>query len=186
MKSLRKMDELCHSLSIMQGRLFERSVEKLIPSYFFIKSFMLSEEARALDDLNLEKAGITEVEIFNSIKTKIDTTRGSLLPYPIMRFIGYFYRSASYIYNVSSKYLYEHIPVKSLISSYDALHSLPIEEAIKDMFSIHKIELKTKEEQFSEEYKKNSNRVGVAKREMNGFELSLEEFNSIPVEKFDN
>ena len=185
MKYSRKMDERCHSLSIMQGRLFERSVEFHIPSYFFIKSFMLSEEAMALDDLDLEKAGITEVEIFNSIKSKIDITRGCLLPYQLMRFIGYFYRSASYLYDVSSKYLYQHIPVKSLISSYDSLHSLPIEEAINDMLSIHKVDLKTKEELFSEEYKKTSNRIGIAKKEMNGFELTLEEFNSIPFEKFD-
>ena len=185
MKSLRKMDELCHSLSIMQGRLFERSVEHLIPSFFFIKSFMLSEEALAIDDLDLEKAGITEVEIFNSINTKIDTKRGILLPYPIIRYIGYFYRSASYLYNLKSKYLFEHIPVKSIISSYDALHSLPIEDAINDMFSIHKVDIKTKEEQFNEELKKQSNRIGIAKKEMDGFVLSLEDFNSIPIEKFD-
>ena len=179
------MDELCHSLAIMQGRLFERSVEFSVPSYFFIKSFMLSEEARAIDELNLEKAGITEVEIFNSVKQKIDTKRGNFLPYPIMRFIGYFYRVASYLYDISSKYLYEHIPVKSLISSYDALHSLSIEEAIKDVFSIFKIDVKTKEEQFNDEYRKASKRIGVAKKEMNGFELTLEDFNSIPIEKFD-
>lgn len=33
--------------------------------------------------------------------------------------------------------------------------------------------------------KKNSKRIGSAKNEMKGFSLSLEEFNSIPVEGFD-
>ena len=32
--------------------------------------------------------------------------------------------------------------------------------------------------------KKNSKRLGIAKKEMEGFELSLEEFNSIPVGDF--
>ena len=32
--------------------------------------------------------------------------------------------------------------------------------------------------------KKNSKRVGVAKKEMEGFDLDLQEFNSIPVEDF--
>ena len=32
--------------------------------------------------------------------------------------------------------------------------------------------------------KKNSKRVGIAKKEMEGFDLSLEDFNDIPVEDF--
>ena len=32
--------------------------------------------------------------------------------------------------------------------------------------------------------KKNTKRVGIAKKEMEGFDMSLEEFNSIPVEDF--
>ena len=32
--------------------------------------------------------------------------------------------------------------------------------------------------------KKNTNRVGAAKKEMEGFDISLEEFNSIPIDDF--
>ena len=32
--------------------------------------------------------------------------------------------------------------------------------------------------------KKNSKRIGAAKKEMEGFDLSLEEFNSIPIDDF--
>ena len=32
--------------------------------------------------------------------------------------------------------------------------------------------------------KKNSKRVGIAKKEMSGFDISLEEFNAIPIEDF--
>ena len=151
--SKRKMDKLCHNLSVMQANLFEKSVVKGLPSYFFIKSFMLSNEARELDELNLESAGITEVEIFYSINQNIKSRRGNLLPYPIMRFLGYFYRSAAYLYELSSKYLYEHIPPKIVVNSFDTLHSLPIEEAIKDVFEILNIEPLTKEELFKKLYR---------------------------------
>ena len=153
MNSLRKMDKLCHDLSLMQAKIFEKSIEKGIPSYFFIKSFLLSDQARDLDLLNLETPGLTEAEIINDIKQNIKTRRGLLLSYPIMHFLGYFYRSASYLYQVSSRFLFENIPVKSLIRSYDYLHSLPIEEAIKDVFEIHKIQIKTKEELFIDFYR---------------------------------
>ena len=32
--------------------------------------------------------------------------------------------------------------------------------------------------------KKNTNRVGAAKKDMEGFDISLEEFNSIPIDDF--
>ena len=153
MNFLRKMDELCHSLSISQARMFERSVEDGIPSHFFIKSFMLSNEVRQLDKLNLESVGITETEIYFSIKDKIKTTRGEVLPYPIMHFLGYFYRSAAYLSNLSSSYLLKNIPPRFLINNYKTLHSLSIEEAIKESFIVNKIEIKTNEERFIEIYK---------------------------------
>jgi hypothetical protein len=137
----------------MQANLFERSVEKGIPSYFFIKSFLLSDDARHIDELNLEVSGLSEIEIFSLISANIKSKRGNLLPYPIMRFLGYFYRSAAYLYDVTSKFLYENVPVKVVVSSYDYLHSLPIEEAIKDVFEILHINLLSKEELFIKLYK---------------------------------
>ena len=156
MNSLRKMDKLCHSLSTFQANIFEKSVEKGIASFFFIKSFMVSPLARELDDLNLESAGLTEIEIFEVVKSNIKIKRGKLIGYPIMRFLGYFYRSASYLYKLTSKFLYEKIPPKMLIESYDSLHALPIEEAIKDVFDILEINIESNEEIFIKLYKTNN------------------------------
>ena len=147
------MDNLCHSLSLMQANIFEKSVEKGVPSYFFIKSFLLSPLAREIDELNLGYAGLTEIEIFSSVEKSVKSRRGKLLPYPVMRFLGYFYRSASYLYDLSSKYLYENVPIKVLVSNFDTLHSLPIEEAIKDIFEILNIAPLTKEELFIKLYR---------------------------------
>lgn len=156
MNSLRKMDKLGHSLSTLQANIFEKSVEKGLPSFFFIKSFMVSDLARDLDELNLESAGLTEIEIFDVVKSNIKIKRGKLVSYPIMRFLGYFYRSASYLYKLSSKFLYKNIPPKILIESYDSLHALPIEEAIKDVFDILKINIESNEEIFIKLYKTNN------------------------------
>jgi len=154
MNYLRKMDELCHSLSLMQARIFERSVENGIPSYFFIKSFMLSSDASDLDNLYLEKAGITEQEIYANIASKITINRGIILPYNIIHFIGYFYRSAAYLLNVSSKFLLNNISPKFLVNNYPTLHSLKIEDAIKESVDANGIKLKSLEELFIEAYKK--------------------------------
>ena len=43
------MDELQLKLCDIQGRLFELSAKKKIPSAAFIKTFMTSETAKALD-----------------------------------------------------------------------------------------------------------------------------------------
>lgn len=153
MNFLRKMDDLGHSLASSQARMFERSVEDGIPSYFFIKSFMASYECSMLDELNLESAGINEVEIYDVVSKKVKIRRGEILSYPIMHFIGYFYRSASYLLDVSSKYLLENISPKILMSNYLTIHSLPIEEAVKEIFSICNIEIKSKEDIFFDIYK---------------------------------
>lgn len=149
----RKMDELCHSLALSQARIFERSIEDGIPSYFFIRSYMTSNEVRFVDELDLERSGLNELEIYESIKNRIKTRNGELLPYPVMHFIGYFYRSAAYLTKLNSKYLFENISPKYLLTNYETLHSLPIEEAIKEAIEIFKLETKSKEELFVEIYK---------------------------------
>lgn len=153
MNYLRGFDKLCHTLSLSQARIFERSVEDGIPSYTFIKSFMLSSSAKSLDELNLESAGLSELEIYNEIKDKIKTRRGNTLSYPVIHFIGYFYRSAVYMSGLSSKYIFNTISVKYLENNYLTLHSLSIVEAIKEAFDALKIEQEDKTKKFIELYK---------------------------------
>ena len=148
MNSLRRVDKLCHSISTTQANIFERSVEKGFSSFIFIKSFMLSDYAKNFDILNLESDGLTELEIICSLKKNIQTRNGIILSYPVMRFLGYFYRSASYLYNLSSKYLFKVMPPKKIVSSYETLHALPIEEAIKEMIELLNIKPETKEEKY--------------------------------------
>ena len=83
---------------------------------------------------------LSEVEIYNSIRVKIKSKRGQLLSYPVMHFIGYFYRVAVYLSGYSSKQIYERIPVNFLERNYLVLHSFAIEEAVREVFEILKIE----------------------------------------------
>lgn len=152
MSFLRKFDKVISNLAHSQAMIFERSVEDGVSSKMFIKCFMLSNEARKLDELSLEMAGLSEIEIFESIKKKIKTKRGHLLSYPMMHFIGYFYRSAVYLSGYSSKHIYEKIPVDFLIKNYKVLHSFAIEEAVRESFEILKIEKYDLYKRFKEIY----------------------------------
>ena len=152
MKFLRRVDGLSHSLSISQARMFEKSVSLGLPSKRFIRSFMLSEEASLMDDLKLNIAGLTENEIFDAVSNKITSKRGMLYTFSVMHFIGYFYRMASYLTGHSSKFLYQNIKPELLSRSYQTLHSLPIEEAIKEVFEITNIKVEDKFEYFKKIY----------------------------------
>lgn len=140
MNFLKKIDQIISNLAHSQAMIFEHSVEEGLPSKMFIKCFMLSDEARRLDELSLEMAGLSEIEIYNSIRVKIKSKRGQLLSYPVMHFIGYFYRVAVYLSGYSSKQIYERIPVNFLERNYLVLHSFAIEEAVREVFEILKIE----------------------------------------------
>ena len=153
MKFLRNVDSLSRSLALSQARIFENSVSFGIPSKIFIRSYMLSDEVMLIDSLNLNVAGLTEREVFDVVSKKITNKRGMLYSFSIMHFIGYFYRMAAYLSGYSSKQLYEYIKPDLLNRNYQTLHSLPIEEAIKEVFEITQFKIEDKYEYFRKIYK---------------------------------
>ena len=153
MKFLRSVDNLSYSLASSQARIFEKSVDFGIPSKLFIRSYMLSKEAKLIDDLNLGVAGLSEIEIYDEISKRIKTKRGKTYPFPVMHYIGYFYRMAAYLTGHSSKLLYENIKPDLLCKNYQTLHSLAIEDAIKEVFEISNIEIEDKYALFKKIYK---------------------------------
>lgn len=156
MKFSRSVDNLAYSLAASQGRIFEKSVSSGIPSKIFIRSYMLSREANSIDNLNLNISGLSEIEIFNNVKDKIVNRRGELYSYSVMNYIGFFYRMAAYLSEYTSKTLYQNIKPDLLKRNYQTLHSLPIEEAIKEVFEIVNIKIKDKYSYFKEIYKSNN------------------------------
>lgn len=153
MKFLRSIDTLSHSLSSSQARMFENSVNRGIPSKLFIRSFLLSKEAKLIDDLNLEVDGLSEAELFDTIDNKIHTRKGIIYPFSVMHYIGYFYRMAAYLTGYSSAELYHTIKPDLLYQNYRTIHSLAIEDAIKEMFEITNTEIEDKYSLFKKIYK---------------------------------
>ena len=152
MKFLRSVDNLSYLLASSQARLFEKSVSLGIPSKIFVKSFMTSNEALWLDNLNLNAAGLSEIEIFDEVSKRINTKKGKLFSFSAMHYIGYFYRMAAYLTGFSSKELYKKIKPELLFRNYQTLHSLSIEEAIKEIFDIANVKLEDKYSSFKKIY----------------------------------
>lgn len=152
MKFLRSVDNLSYSLASSQARIFEKSVSFGIPSKIFIKSFMTSNEALWLDNLILNAAGLSEIEIFDGISKKVNTKKGELFSFSVMHYIGYFYRMASYLTGFSSKKLYKNIKPELLFRNYQTLHSLSIEEAIEEMFEVVNMKAEDKYSSFKKIY----------------------------------
>ena len=70
-----------------------------------------------------------------------------------MHYIGYFYRMAAYLTGYSSIQLYRNIKPDLLNKNYRTLHSLTIEEAIKEVFEITNTKIEDKYSLFKKIYK---------------------------------
>lgn len=158
MKFLRKIDFLAQSLATSQARIFERSVEGGFSSATFVRSFLLSDEAKLIDDLDIDVPGLTEDEIYESVTYRIKNSKGHSYPYQVMYFIGYFYRMAAYLTGYTSKQLYQNIKPALLYRNFNVLHSIAIEEAINEVFQMANIKTEDKYELFRKyyEFKRNN------------------------------
>ena len=153
MKYLRKKDEIGYMLASMQARIFEKSAEEKIPSYFFIQTFVNSFDAFQIDNLSFLLSGSSESEVY--LNTKMHTKRKKGLVYyrGIMHWIGFFYRFASYLTNISSKELFKKISPKYLEKVYPLYHGVDILKAVEMVFEDVEYEKKTPSERFLELYK---------------------------------
>ena len=153
MEFIRSVDHLAYYLASMQARNFEQSVRLGIPSKTFVRCFLLSNEARQIDELNLDIAGLSEGEILDAISMRIQTRKGEIYSPNEMHFIGYFYRMAAYLTGCHSRELYRSIKPEILYKNYLTLHALTIEDAIKEIFEITHFEVKDKYELFKQIYR---------------------------------
>lgn len=153
MKFLRKKDEDGSRLASMQARIFERSANDDIASYFFIQQFMNSEETILLDNLNYFLSGLSEWEIYIHTKSAVKRSDGQIYSSDAMHWIGFFYRYASYLTGMTSKELFKRIHPKFLYQAYPLYHSLDIVKAVQRVFETLNIEQETPSERFFKLYK---------------------------------
>lgn len=146
MNYFRQEDTNCHLLADVEARIFKKASEDKIPSYFFIKSFSYNKDTFVLDDLRFLNGFSSEEEIYLSTVSKINSKRGEVYEVKIMHWIGYFYRTFCYLYNFTSREVFELISPKYLKEVYPLYHTQDIKKAIAWTIEHFNIKKETKDQ----------------------------------------
>ena len=129
------MDELQLKLCDIQGRLFELSAKKKYDSADFVKAFMSSDTAKALDSKYncMQWAGEEVVDTAGDALT----TSGEFLSNDVLYWIGYIYRYWHYYTGEDSAKLYKQALVETMKRNYMIFHTMDPILAIEDLKEIH-------------------------------------------------
>ncbi len=117
----------------IQGRLFKLSAQRGINSTEFIKVFMKSATAKALDSTYNRMQWAGEEYLLEEV---IDETgerfekQGEVYTDELIYWIGYIYRYWHYVTRESSKEIYKYAPVKIMKQNYARLYLMTPEEVI--------------------------------------------------------
>ena len=134
------MDELQLKLCDIQGRLFELSADRNYNSAAFIKSFMRSDTAKALDSTynRMQWAGEEYLleEVADVAGEKL-SEEGEVFSKDVLYWIGYIYRYWHYYTGENSSKIYKQAPVKTMKRNYMMFHTMDPELAIEDLKEIH-------------------------------------------------
>ena len=134
------MDELQLKLCDIQGRLFELSVEKKIPSAAFIKVFMTSDTAKALDSRYNRMQWMGEEylleEVLSSAKDSL-SAEGEIYQKDVLYWIGYIYRYWHYYTGESSAKILRQAPAATMKRNYLMFHTMDPVVAIEDLKELH-------------------------------------------------
>lgn len=118
----------------IQGRLFKLSVQRGINSTEFIKVFMKSVTAKALDSTynRIQWAGEEYLleEVIDEAGDKFKK-QGEVYSEELIYWIGYTYRYWHYATGESSKEIYKQTPVKMMKQNYERLYMMTPEEVIE-------------------------------------------------------
>lgn len=149
MKFLRKNDKNCYTLCSIQARVFQRSSEKNCPSYYFVQAFMMSNDAKEMDNLGYLYGGSSEIQVFISTMKKVPVDKKAAIYDPSeMHWFGFFYRAACYLTGIKSKEIFKKVSLKYLHTVYPAYHGLDIVKAVERVFEDLEIKESTPEDIF--------------------------------------
>ena len=135
------MNEIQLKLCDIQGRLFELSVDRKFGSAGFIKVFMNSETAKALDSTynRMQWAGeecLLE-EVVEAAGDKL-SEKEEVYSKDVIYWIGYIYRYWHYYTEESSKVIYKQATVETMKRNYLMFHTMAPEVAIEDLKEIYR------------------------------------------------
>ena len=134
------MDELQLKLCDIQGRLFELSAEKKYSSAAFVKAFMTSDTAKALDSEYNRMQWAGEEYLLEEVASAAGdslTTDGELYDTDILYWIGYIYRYWHYYSGEDSAKIYKQAPAETMKRNYMIFHTMDPVLAIEDLKEIH-------------------------------------------------
>ena len=118
----------------IQGRLFILSAQRGISSAEFIKVFMKSDTAKALDSTynRMQWAGEEYLleEVIDEARDRFEKP-GHVYSEELIYWIGYIYRYWHYVTGESSKEILKLVPVKVMKKNYEWLYLMTQEEVIE-------------------------------------------------------
>ena len=133
------MNELQLKMCDIQGRLFELSADNNYGSADFVKTFMTSEVAKALDSTynRMQWAGEEYLlEELVAISGDKITNEGEVYSKNILYWMGYLYRYWHYYTKEDSSKIYKQAPVGTMKRNYLMFHTMATELAIEDLKEI--------------------------------------------------
>ena len=134
------MDELQLKLCDIQGRLFELSAEKKLPSAAFIKTFMTSETAKALDSRYNRMQWMGEEYLLEEILSSAGEAlsgAGEVYQKDVLYWIGYIYRYWHYYTGESSAKILRQASAATMKRNYLMFHTMDPVVAIEDLKELH-------------------------------------------------
>lgn len=134
------MDELQLKLCDIQGRLFELSAEKNYNSAAFVKAFMTSDTAKALDSRYNRMQWAGEEYLLEEVATTAGdalASDGEIFSKDILYWIGYIYRYWHYYNGEDSAKIYKQAPIETMKRNYMMFHTMDPVLAIEDLKEIH-------------------------------------------------
>ena len=124
----------------IQGRLFQLALKNGYDCPSFIKAFMNSRTAAALDDTydRLQWAG--EEYILDELNDEVHglKTAGTIYTNEVMYWTGYTYRYWHYYTGENSREIYRTADEKIMKEGWLGFHTLDVEMAIDDLKEIHR------------------------------------------------
>lgn len=135
------MNELQLKLCDVQGRLFELSREKGYSSRSFVKIFMTSETAKALDSKYNRMQWAGEEYLFEEVVSGAGDNMneaGEIYSKDVLYWMGYIYRYWHYYTNEDSAKIYKQASAETMKRNYLMFHTMAPELAIEDLKEIYR------------------------------------------------
>ena len=132
------LDSIALKLCDIQGRLFELSTTEGYESADFIKTFMRSETAKALDSRYNRMQWAGEEYLLAEVADAAPALkRGESFSQDVLYWIGYIYRYWHYYTGEDSAHIYRQAPVETMRRNYLMFHTMDPTVAIEGLKEIH-------------------------------------------------